>query len=126
MGPQHQAGSDSLLTLCCYFKMLDQNEIFGPRQFKTVKYHFGIGISYMKKYDWKLSTREYMENYVDRNEYGYDTRNPCIICIINIIWELITQELDHYNYLQGQCTISYDVPTPLTEKKILDTENQKL
>ena len=22
IGPQHQAGSDSLLTLCCYFKML--------------------------------------------------------------------------------------------------------
>lgn len=24
IGPQHQAGSDSLLTLCCYFKMLEQ------------------------------------------------------------------------------------------------------
>ena len=25
IGPQHQAGSDSLLTLCCYFKMLEQS-----------------------------------------------------------------------------------------------------
>lgn len=24
IGPQHQAGSDSLLTLACYFKMLEK------------------------------------------------------------------------------------------------------
>ncbi len=80
IGPQHQAGSDSLLTLCCYFKMLDQNEIFGQRQFQNcVNVIFGIGIGYMKNMIGNYQQREYMDNsYVERNDYGgyYDSRNP--------------------------------------------------
>jgi len=49
IGPQHQAGSDSLLTLCCYYKMLEQPDLFGHRQFQNcVNVIFGIGIGYMK------------------------------------------------------------------------------
>lgn len=78
IGPQHQAGSDSLLTLCCYFKMLDQNEIFGQRQFQNcVNVIFGIGIGYMKNMIGNYQQREYLENSYDRNDYGYyDNRNP--------------------------------------------------
>lgn len=49
IGPQHQAGSDSLLTLCCYFKMLEQSELFNPIQFSnSLNIIFGIGIGYLK------------------------------------------------------------------------------
>ncbi len=49
IGPQHQAGSDSLLTLCCYYKMLEQIDLFGQRQFSAcLNVIFGIGIGYMK------------------------------------------------------------------------------
>ena len=49
IGPQHQAGSDSLLTLCCYFKMRRLNSIFPSTLFEnSLDIIFGIGRGYAK------------------------------------------------------------------------------
>lgn len=120
IGPQHQAGSDSLLTLCCYFKMLDQNEIFGQRQFQNcVNVIFGIGIGYMKNMIGNYQQREYMENYVDRTEYGYyDTRNPMYhLHQYNMGANNYTGTGPLYNYLQGQSQYHMMYPQQQPERR---------
>lgn len=76
IGPQHQAGSDSLLTLCCYFQMREKEDIFSPIQFSnSLNVIFGIGIGFLKN---NLNGYQRGEEYTYGEYYGdqrfYDTR----------------------------------------------------
>lgn len=74
IGPQHQAGSDSLLTLACYFKMLEKQELFNQVQFSScLNIIFGIGLGFIKTSSNGFSNpRDYQDNnsYLSR-EYDY-------------------------------------------------------
>ena len=74
IGPQHQAGSDSLLTLACYFKMLEKTDLFGQVQFSScLNVIFGIGLGFIKTNVGGFSnTRDYQESnsYLAR-DYNY-------------------------------------------------------
>ena len=73
IGPQHQAGSDSLLTLCCYFKMLDQTEIFNSHHFSSsLNVIFGIGQGYLKNnLNGYQQSRDYDTSFIPPQEYYY-------------------------------------------------------
>lgn len=76
IGPQHQAGSDSLLTLCCYFKMKEQTDTFDPIRFKSyLNVIFGIGAGFLKNSlsQYRQSSEE-ESSYLSRNYYS-DERN---------------------------------------------------
>ena len=78
IGPQHQAGSDSLLTLACYFKMLEKTDLFGSVQFSScLNVIFGIGLGFIKTNAGGFSnTRDYQESnsYLSR-DYDYRDYN---------------------------------------------------
>ena len=78
IGPQHQAGSDSLLTLACYFKMLQKTDLFGQVQFSScLNVIFGIGLGFIKTNNGLFSnTRDYQESnsYLSR-DYDYREYN---------------------------------------------------
>jgi hypothetical protein len=68
IGPQHQAGSDSLLTLCCYFKMLDKplSKDFSSSE----NVIFGIGKGYLKNsLNGYQQTPDYDNNYISPEYY---------------------------------------------------------
>lgn len=70
IGPQHQAGSDSLLTLCCYFKMRERNELFTNNHFdSSLNIIFGIGIGYLKNSLNGYQQRDYETPYIHQEYY---------------------------------------------------------
>eukprot|EP00919_Chromeraceae_sp_WS-2016_P080906 GHVR01191212.1.p1 GENE.GHVR01191212.1~~GHVR01191212.1.p1 ORF type:complete len:113 (-),score=4.16 GHVR01191212.1:28-366(-) len=52
--------------MCCYFKMIEQTEYFGPRQFEQcLNVIFGIGVGFIKN-----SVGNHPHNYQDVNSYN--------------------------------------------------------
>jgi len=76
IGPQHQAGSDSLLTLSTYFKLRDTYLKSMPEQ-KYANVLFGIGGDYDEPSDYVF--QNYLAPdyyYVMYNGYGMNNMNP--------------------------------------------------